>query len=371
MAKSKKTDVVEGEENKEIDILDQILAQKEYKGLHLGSRSGSEIEKPDIISTGSFFFDQMIGGGFRSSSWSRFYAEPEHGKTAMGLAWAKQWQDFYGEDAFITIFNAEGRISKDLVDRAGVDTSKDRFRIIDTNNADFIYTVIERQVAESDSKKKIFFIVDSTDACQRSIDLGKSFSEADKIGGSATIQSAAGKRLSLIFSRKGHHLYLTSQVRDKVNTHGPGAGGKQASGGNAPKFYSSLTGQIKKHWTDLDILENPSDPKSKKIGRMVNISLEKTYNESTGNIVAFPVKFGHVGGVWKEYEAMMICQAWNYVEKSGAHYSFSEDFLAELKTAGIELEKIKFHGERALREFFDESKALVSYVHKKMRTLIS
>lgn len=371
MARPKKAEEQNGEsENENVDILDQILAQKEYKGLHLGSRSGDEIERPDIISTGSFFFDQMIGGGFRSSSWSRFYAEPEHGKTAMGLAWAKQWQDFFKENAFVTIFNAEGRISKDLIDRSGIDTQRERFRIIDTNNADFIYEVIERQVKESDPKKRFFFLVDSTDACQRSVDLGKSFSEADKIGGSATIQSAAGKRLSLIFSRKGHHLYMTSQVRDKMNTHGPGAGGKAPSGGNAPKFYSSLTGQIKKHWSELDILENPSDPKSKKIGRIVNIALEKTYNESTGNIVAFPVKFGHVGGVWKEYEAMMICQAWNFVEKSGAHYTFAEDFVKELEENGIKMDKVKFHGERQLREFFDERKDVSDYVHTKMRKII-
>src|SRR3954469_17117676 len=82
-------------------------------------RSGKDLKDERIVSTGSFWFDYVLGGGFRSSSWSRFYADPECGKTSMGLCWAKNWQDEFGDDAFVIIHNAEGRITKALIDRSG------------------------------------------------------------------------------------------------------------------------------------------------------------------------------------------------------------------------------------------------------------
>lgn len=365
MAKSKPTP----KDDEKVDQIDALLGDKEFKGMHHGSRSGSEIVRADIISTGSFYFDQPLGGGFRASSWSRFYAAEESGKTSQGLKWAKQWQDFYGERAMVVLFNAEGRISADLIARSGLDTDKARFRRIDTNKADFIYTMIDRLVSNNPDGLVYFFMVDSTDACERTIDIGKNLGESEKIGGSATILSAAGKRLSLIFSVTGHHLYMTSQTRDKVNTHGPGAGGKQASGGNAPKFYSSLTGQIAKHWSEYYICENPSDTKSKQIGRKVHIKLEKTPNEVTGVTVVVPVKYGHIGGVWREYEAMMLCQAWRFVEGTG-WYEFTDKFVAELEAASIKLEKVKVQGEAKLLAIFETNPDLVNHVHAKMRKLL-
>lgn len=365
MARTKATDKTE---EATIDQIDAILQEKTFKGLHLGSRSGNEIIAPDIISTGSFFFDLILGGGFRASSWSRFYGPPESGKTSQGLCWAKQWQDFYGERGMVVVFNAEGRITLDLLQRSGVCLDKNRFRIIDTNKSDFIYTMIDRLVSDNPDKRVYYFMVDSTDACERTVDKDKTLGESEKIGGSATILSAAGKRLSLIFSVTGHHLYMSSQVRDKVNTHGPGAGGKQASGGNAPQFYSSLTGQIKKHWSEWSINENPSDPKSKEIGRLVSILLEKTPNERSGEVVQFPVKYHKPGGIWPEYEAMMICQAWNLLtEPKQASFEFDEKFLVEAKDAGVNLEKTSFRGKRQVLECFETNSNLVKYVHASMR----
>lgn len=369
MAKASAKNTSDKNEEK-IDQIDALLAEKESKGLHLGSRSGSEIKPNDIITTGSSFFDIILGGGFRASSWSRFYAPPESGKTSMGLFWGKNWQDNYGERGMVVVFNAEGRVTPDLIRRSGIDTSKDRFRIIDSNKSDFIYTVIDRLVSDNPDHKLYYFIVDSTDACERTVDKDKNLGEAEKIGGSATILSAAGKRLSLIFSVTGHHLYMTSQVRDKVNTHGPGAGGKQASGGNAPQFYSSLTGQITKHWTDLKILENPSDPKSKEIGRLVSIKLEKTPNERTGEVVQFPVKYGKIGGVWPEYEAYMLAKAWNFlVEPKQASFEFEEKFLADFTAAGGKLDKVNFRGQKQALEPFESNPDLTAFVHASVRKL--
>lgn len=349
-----------------IDQIESILNEKPYKDLHLGSRSGDEIIKPDIISTGSFIFDGILGGGFRSSSWSRFYAAPEHGKTAQGLKWGTQWQKYYdakNEPNMVVFFNAEGRISPDLIIRSGINTAKNKFRIIDSNNADFIYTVVERLIINNDNDIRYFIIVDSTDACIRSCDLGKDFSEAEKIGGTATILSAAGKRLSLLFNRKNHHLYITSQIRESLKS------GKGASGGNAPKFYSSLTAKIIKHWSKFSILENPSDLNSKEIGRKAQFDLEKTYNETSGVVVEIPILYGRIGGIWHEYEARIVAKEWQFLtEGHGGRFQFSEQFCQELIENNISFEE-KFHGEKKIRDYFDSNQELVNYIFDRIRKL--
>ena len=174
-----------------------------------------------------------------------------------------------------------------------------------------------------------------------------------------------------MFDRKGgHFLFLSSQVRDKITTGGHGSGGKSASGGNAPGFYSSLIGQIQKPWTDTYIYENPSDTKSKILGRLAEIKLLKTYNETTGQIVKVPIKYGLKGGIWRSYEGMMIAQAWNFWKKSGAHFKIEESFAQELAENNIQFDA-NFHGEKQMRESFCLNSELVEYViEKKGKVLI-
>lgn len=366
MAKAKQTTNEES-----VDQIEELLNSKAYKGKHLGSRSGEEVEMPDLITTGSLFFDQALGGGYRSSGWARFFAPPECGKTSMSLSWAREWQKKYPEDGMVIAFNAEGRITADLIARSGILKDKEKFRIIDTNMSEVIWGMIENLIFDNPAKKKYFFIVDSTDACVRAGDAHgeKEIGDSEKIGGSATILSAAGKRLSLLFNLKNHFLFMTSQVRDKLTT-GPAKGsGKDASGGNAPKFYSSLTGEIKQPWSATYIYDVPSDTKSQIIGRMVEIKLHKTPNEKSGVTVTYPVKYGLVGGVWRAYEALLLAQAWEFIRQDGAIFTFADDIYKEIKELGIDFPQ-KCRGEKTIRDFFDSCPEIVEFFIQKIKDLV-
>lgn len=367
MAK-KKIDTEEEE-----DQIDVLLDSKDFKGMHLGARSGDEIEKQDIISTGSYLLDDFLGGGFRSSMWVRFFAPPESGKTSMGLCWGKNWQDFYEEDGVVVYFNAEGRINYDLLKRSGISLAKDKFRIIDTNHSEMIWGLIEKLIYNNPKGKRYFFIVDSTDACVREQDsVGvKDIGDAEKMAGSATILSAAGKRLSLLFNRRGHFLFMCSQVRDKMSK-GPMAvqGAKDASGGNAPKFYSSLTGEIKPVWTQTYIYDSvdSEDPKTKvPVGKMVEIKFHKTFNEKTGQTIFYPVKFGLEGGVWKSEESRIAGIAWGLIlEKPGSRYVFTDDFYEEIKEHGCDVPQ-SYHGGKNIRALLDENPKIVELIFDKIK----
>lgn len=353
--------------NNNEDFIDSLLGASEFKDRFFGVRCGEDVDWPERISTGSVLFDLILEGGYRCG-WSRFCGDEESGKTSMGLVWAKNWQEHFGEDAFVLYFNAEGRLTKDLIVRSGINTDKSKFRIIDSNKGDFVFSFIEKICLLEDGKR-YFFMVDSTDALIRQQDEGKGFDEPEKIGGGATLQSLAGKRLSLPISTYGHHLYMVSQLRDKMST-GPMGGGKGASGGNAPKYYSSLTGQFQKPWSDTYLYADPSDKKSKIIGRLATIKLQKTPNETTGTIVQYPVKHGLVGGVWPAYEAYMIAMSWNLLLKAKAWYNFTELFFDEFKTQNPTVAAnipLKMQGEKAVIEVFENNPVLVDFIFHFIR----
>jgi RecA/RadA recombinase len=331
---------------------------KEYEHDILGISDGN-IESCDIVTTSSFWFDYVLGGGFRSGSWSRFFAEPECGKTSMALSWARNWQLKYGEQARVVYVNAEGRLTKDLLERSGLNLNKPYFRVLWAQQFEAIYGIVERCLKEDDSLK-YFFILDSTDACVRALDKDKDYNEAEKMAGGAAIASAAGKRLSLLFNWGGHHLFLCSQVRDKMNSKIPG---KDAAGGNAPKFYSSLIGEIKKPWSETFIYETPNDKKSTHIGRMCQVKLHKTPNETTGKIVNIPIRYGLKGGVWRAYEAMMIAQTWKFYKTSGAGsawWEINEEWAEDMEKSNVKFEA-KVQGLKQLRDLFDSNPDLVKY----------
>lgn len=348
-----------------IDLILKDYAKNDYL---FGSRSGDEILAQETVTTGSFWFDYVLNGGFRTGSWSRFYSEPECGKTSMALCWGKNWQDKYKENAFVIYFNAEGRINKDLIDRSGIDYSKERFRIVDTNSYEVIFNTTERLIKNNPNDIRYFVILDSTDACVKEENKDKSFGEAEKMAGGAAILSAAGKRISLLFNRGNHHLYLCSQVRDKMSAQAKG--GKDTSGGNAPRFYSSLTGEIKKPWTDTILFENPSDTKSNHIGRFCEIKLHKTPNETTGKIVRIPIRYGLKGGIWRAYESMMVAQAWSMYKKEGAWFSVDEHWAEEFKKNNLKFEG-KVQGEKNLRTMFDSNPDLTNFCLQKGALLIA
>lgn len=370
---------IEAEESDSLDIdqIDSLLESKELKGKHLGSRSGDEIEDQDVISTGSFILDEFLGGGFRSSMWVRFYAPPESGKTSISLCWGKKWQDFYPEEGMVIYFNAEGRINRDLLERSEIDTSKAKFRIIDTNYSDAIWSIIEKLIYNNPTHKKYFFIVDSTDACVREQDSAgiKEIGDSEKIGGTATILSAAGKRLSLLFNRRGHFLFMCSQVRDKISKSPMAVqGAKDASGGNAPKFYSSLTVEIKPSWTKTNIYDSTvegEETTKTPIGKMAELKFHKTFHEKSGQTVMYPVKYGIKGGVWKAEEARMVAVSWGLIiVKASGRFNFNDDFYEEMKAVNIEMPQA-YIGVKSLRDALENNPSAVDLIFNKVKSFIN
>lgn len=332
---------------------------------HYGFVTGAEaIKFPEKISTGSLWMDIELSGGFRCG-WSRFSGEPKIGKTNQGLCWGAAWQKKFPKDGFVVAFNAEGRITADLCVNSGIDTSEERFIRLDSNHGDYVVNKINSWISHNPFKKRYFFLIDSSDALIRAHDLDKGADSAEKIGGGATLLSFAGKRLSLPISVFGHHLYITSQLRDKMNSP---QGGKGESGGNAPRFYSSLSGRMRKLFVKGREDGNIYDKDGKTIiGRKTLSQLYKLPNDKSSAEVILHIKEGKLGGIWKEYEILALCEVFGLIERKGSWFAPSETFFKELKDEKIIDDPFSIQGELPMVRYFEEETALTNYIEARIR----
>ena len=357
-------EVKESSINPGFEVLKNFVESEDHKGTNYGFVVGGDLEdvEDEYISTGSVRFDSVLGGGYRPGM-SLFYGEAETGKTAQGLVWAKNWQDKFGEKGLVVFFDAEGRLSKYKIKMSGIDMN--RFAHYKGNMGERIYDSIEKTILNNKGNYRYFFILDSIDSIVRAEDKVKSFSESNKIAGGAALNSAAYKRLSAPIHCLGHHLYICSQIRTQNITGKPA--GSKASGGKAPMFYGDIVGKINKGWSDTYF----TDSEGRVIGNKTNMEIMKSYNETTHYKMDIPILYKYKGGIWREYEAFMVCLEWCWIEKGGAWYSFTDIFKNFVNLAipdKYDLSK-KIQGEKNLLEFLTENQELVEFIFAKFKTL--
>lgn len=334
-------------------------------GMHYGYAAGDDVIKyPEKITTGSLLFDIVLEGGYRCG-WSRFSGPPQYGKTSQGLVWAGQWQKKFLDDAFVVAFNAEGRITADLCRKSGIDTDPRKFLRLDSNVGDFVVNKMLKWVTNNPSGRRFFFLTDSSDALVRAHDLDKTAEQAEKLGGGATLLSFAGKRLSLPISVMGHHLYITSQLRDKVNAM---TGGQQESGGNPPKFYSSLSGRMKRYYVKGSDDGNIYDGDNT-IGVKTLVELYKTPKGKKDEVLLH-ISDDRIGGYWLEYELFYLMSVWNFIQKNGSWLAPTEQFADEIMKEKVLDEPFAVQGELKLVRFIENNPKFKEYLDHKFRSTL-
>lgn len=315
----------------------------------------------ELVSTGSVIFDIFLDGGFRSGT-SRFIGEPEHGKTANALQWAKNWLETI-DNGFVFYVNSEGRLTKELIEKSGIDTDPSKFQIWTHNVFEDIAEVISQLIYDEEDSKRYFFVIDSLDAVITRDDFNKKMGESKTVAGGARLSSFFLKKVGVRIFAKGHHLMLLSQTRMSMHSMGVGQTSTTTSGGKAVEFFSSLTGEIKKIYggaRGMLIFEDRNDSKSKPIGHYFTIKFKKTYHERTHEVIGIPIKYGH--GVWHEQECLDLCMAYQYLTRAGAGwYEFSDEMIEIVKNAGETLPK-KIQGEQKVIDFLENNPKITEII---------
>tara|TARA_Y100000361_G_C11156350_1_gene344380 strand:- start:1584 stop:2678 length:1095 start_codon:yes stop_codon:yes gene_type:complete len=337
--------------------IESFLNDKKNKEYHYNHLEEEEYK----ISSGSLNLDLAMDGGLGCGI-HRFTGINEGGKTSCALSFAKHFQDHFGDEGKIVYFKAEGRLSKDIIKRAGINTDERVWCVIACNVFEKVFDLVRDLVKNNQEKRKYMFIIDSMDGLCRMIDVNKAFGEAEQVAGGSLISSVFLKKQSLPIAMNGHIAIITSQVRIEIPTGYSKAGAKpKSAGGHAVKHYSNNILEFEERYNADIFWENPNaetaDKKGNPVGHTCKITFKKSVNEKTGAKVRYPIKYGRSNGnsIWLEKELIDMMALWGYFEKSGAWIKFSQDICEKYKEFGLP-EKIQ--GEPKLLTLLEENKDL-------------
>ena len=313
-------------------------ADARYGNLFQQKRTFEDLQaKFHIISTGSLIFDIFLSGGY-SPGMARFVAEPEHGKTAQALTWAKNWLEYWGDKGEVHYFDVEGRLTPKKMMMNGITNLprfKERFNIYRYNVFDDISKFLYDITMDNPEGKHYFIVFDSLDMLITSADMDKTFGEAEKVGAAQVMSTLLMKKVGVYMADQGHHLHILSQIRANINTSNPNSPKTKMSGANALRHGADIIGEIQKNYggnEGMFIFENPKGATVKEKGNIVGhyhtVRFNKTMNEKTGQTIRIPIKRG--GGIWREREVTDLALAFGQITKKGAWFDLNPEWADKI-----------------------------------------
>jgi|TARA_R110000751_G_scaffold23569_7_gene65104 recombination protein RecA len=360
MAPKKKANNTEG-----VNPLDQINA---YLESNKGDHYNFEEERHYVVSSGSLLLDIEMGGGIGPGV-IRASGITEGGKTSCALAFGKNFQKM--ENAMVVYIKAEGRLSSDMIERAGIDTDKQKWFVYKSNVYESVINLMRELVGNNKSQRKYMFIIDSMDSLVPKNDLEKPPEEANKVAGGALLSTDFLRKMALGMTTRGHICYMVSQVRSKVSINPYERGDARvtnASGGNALLHFSDWILEFQERHLK-DIISTQPNGKGDLLGHWCKVVFKKTPNEKTGSLVRYPIRYGGVGGksIWVEYEVVDMLLAFDMAKKAGAWVTISDELIEEVRESTKEELKKQHQGADNLRKYFEENPKIGKYIFFKFR----
>jgi len=342
-----------------------------YLNENKGDHYNFEEERDYTISSGSLKLDIEMGGGIKPGV-IRASGVTEGGKTSCALAFAKNFQKM--ENSMIIYVKSEGRLSDEMIQRSGVDTSKEKWFVYKCNIFESAIDLLRKLVHDNPQDVRYMFIIDSMDALVPRGDLEKGSDEAVKVAGGSLLTSDFLKRMALSFASKGHICFLVSQVRSRIKINPYEKGEPKitnASGGNAALHYSDWILEFQPRWSK-DIISTEPNGKGDQLGHWCKVIFRKSANEKTGTEVRYPIRYGRVGGksVWVEYEVVDMMLMWDMATAKGAWVTISDEVIEEVEQKTKTEFKKQHQGIDNLRKYLEENKEIGKYLFYKFRDVL-
>ena len=102
-----------------------------------------------VISSGSLTLDIEMSGGIHPGI-IRSSGITEGGKTSNALAFARNFQITHPEKGCIIYIKSEGRLSENMIARSGVSTDPAKWRVIPTNDYEFVTDTMRELIKNND-----------------------------------------------------------------------------------------------------------------------------------------------------------------------------------------------------------------------------
>ena len=348
------------------------LAQiQDYLEKNKGDHFNFEEERLYTISSGSLLLDIEMGGGIKPGI-VRAAGVAEGGKTSCALALARNFQKM--DNSMVVYVKSEGRLSADMVDRAGIDTNENKWFVFKCNVYETVIDFMRQLVKDNPTDTRYMFIIDSMDALVPRGDLEKGADEAIKVAGGSLLSSDFLKRMALGLASRGHICYMISQVRSKVQINPYEKSDPKltnASGGNALLHYSDWILEFQPRW-NKDLITTQPSGKGEHLGHWCKVIFRKSTNEKTGVEVRYPIKYRAAAGksIWVEKEVADMMIAWDMATAKGAWVTVSDEVIEEIKKdADLDFKK-QHQGMENFGKYFEENKEIGKYMFYKFRDVL-
>jgi RecA/RadA recombinase len=336
------------------------------------------------VSSGSLEFDHHLDGGF-GPGLHRFVGMNEGGKTSASLEVMKNFLKMPQSKA--VYFKAEGRLSDEMIKRCGVkfvfnydDWEDGTCFVFESNIYETVVDLMRQLVNSNEEKNKYCFCLDSVDGLIKKADNEKTFEESAQIAGGASIAAAFMKKMSIAIGKRGHMAIFISQVRADIKLDPYSKAPVRqttATGGNALLHFSNWIIEFEPRFNGDQILLNPSnkkmDPRTNPaIGHYAKVVVKKSPNEKTNTRISYPIRYGRIGGnsIWVEKEIVGALEAWEFIKKTGAWISITQDFKEVLAEGGFSLPE-KIQGENKLFSLIEEDSTLCQYLASYFKKVFS
>jgi len=355
-------------ENNSVTPLEQIESYlKQNKTDHYNYAK----ERSYTVSSGSLLLDIEMGGGIGPGI-IRVSGVTEGGKTSCALAFGREFQKM--DNSMVVYVKAEGRLSSDMIARAGLDTSPEKWFVFKSNVYEAVINLMRELVKNNPTEMKYMFIIDSMDSLVPKKDLEKSPEEANKVAGGALLSSDFLRKMALGMTTHGHICFMVSQIRSKMSINpyeklDPRV--TNASGGNALLHYSDWILEFQDRHLK-DVISSQAAGKGDVFGHWCKVIFKKSPNEKTGTMVRYPIRYGRTNGksIWVEYEVVDMMLAWDMATAKGAWITISDDLVEEVEEKkGLKLKK-QHQGMDNLRKYFEENKEIGKYIFFKFRNTL-
>ena len=296
----------------------------------------------------------------------------EGGKTSCALAFARNFQKM--DNAMAVYVKSEGRLTQDMIDRAGIDEDKKKWFVYKSNTYESVINLMRELVKNNPENYKYMFIIDSMDSLVPKADLQKGPEDANKVAGGALLSSDFLRKMALGLTTRGHICYMISQVRSKVTINpyertDPRV--TNASGGNAMLHYSDWILEFQERHLK-DIISTEANGKGDMLGHWCKVIFKKCPNEKTGSLIRYPIRYGGLNGksIWVEYEVVDMMLQWDMATRKGAWITISDTLIEEVKSeTGLDLEK-QHQGLDNLKKYFEENKEIGKFLFSKFRDVL-
>jgi recombination protein RecA len=321
----------------------------EYDADGIFIQDGNESSSLQIYSTGSLGLDILTGG--IGAGVIQLWGPDGIGKTTLSLIMAGEFQAAHNyENVRVYLHATEGRWNPKLIsmcpkllmdsptEKTPENKARPIFRISRPRSGEKMYDWILKTLKQD--KIKFFHIIDSTDHIQSECNAEKTMSEANKTASIASLNTRFLQDSSIYMNHYGHIVVYINQVRDKLDmgsSRASGAG-KHHGGGNILNHSSNLRLGFDKLWTDLFIFENPNDTKSRVLGHIMKMKIEKTSN--SGNVNSYAqVPFVYNHGIDRAREVAMLSEAYGLIQKKGPWFALDGANIAQGQVKLIQLLK--------------------------------